>query len=362
MASLRDSDLRRALAFLNERCEPAEPERYLRQVLEGLYDLIPADHWAFGECGAPNRPGAVRVQVHPLDYTGPPIDLINNLGGALALPHPLGFAEAHAARVSRISDVLTRREWHELPCYREFYRYMEVEDDLCAYFRVGDMAAFFGMIRSSIVPTRDLELANAVIRPVLAGLKNALALARLEQKSSLLAGAVASKGRPVLVTKLDGTIITETAAARRILLAYFDKEAFVDRIPQALLDFASKQRTRLLNLENKDLLSPAFRLYRDQRLLTIEVVVQSNGFILTLREESSVPRLDYLHHLGLSNREAEVLSYVAMGKTNAEIALILGISRLTVGKHMEHILARLGVETRTAAAAVAIEARKLNGA
>jgi DNA-binding CsgD family transcriptional regulator len=57
--------------------------------------------------------------------------------------------------------------------------------------------------------------------------------------------------------------------------------------------------------------------------------------------------------LGLSPREAEVLGWVARGKTNAEIATVLFISPQTVRKHLEHIFEKLGVRTRTAAAAYA---------
>lgn len=52
---------------------------------------------------------------------------------------------------------------------------------------------------------------------------------------------------------------------------------------------------------------------------------------------------------GLSKRESEVLSWVAQGKTNRKIGSILQISPRTVGKHLEHIFAKLGVESRTAA-------------
>ena len=55
----------------------------------------------------------------------------------------------------------------------------------------------------------------------------------------------------------------------------------------------------------------------------------------------------------LTPREAEVLSWLAKGKTNRDIADILGMSPRTVNKHLEHIFEKLGVETRTAAAAVA---------
>ncbi|HYP17834.1 MAG TPA: response regulator transcription factor [Opitutus sp.] len=59
--------------------------------------------------------------------------------------------------------------------------------------------------------------------------------------------------------------------------------------------------------------------------------------------------------LGLTPREAEILLWVARGKTNPEIATILGIGLTTVKKHLEAVFAKLGVENRTSAAAVALE-------
>lgn len=59
--------------------------------------------------------------------------------------------------------------------------------------------------------------------------------------------------------------------------------------------------------------------------------------------------------LGLTPKEAEVLLWVAQGKANAEIAVILNIVESTVKKHMEHILEKLSVESRGAASLRAIE-------
>jgi DNA-binding CsgD family transcriptional regulator len=53
----------------------------------------------------------------------------------------------------------------------------------------------------------------------------------------------------------------------------------------------------------------------------------------------------------LTPREEEVLHWLSQGKRDREIAIILGISHKTVGKHVERILAKLGTETRGAAAA-----------
>jgi DNA-binding CsgD family transcriptional regulator len=58
-------------------------------------------------------------------------------------------------------------------------------------------------------------------------------------------------------------------------------------------------------------------------------------------------------HLGLTPREVDVLGYLAQGMTNAEIAKLLVVSPHTVRKHLEHIFEKLGVRTRTAAAAFA---------
>ena len=55
----------------------------------------------------------------------------------------------------------------------------------------------------------------------------------------------------------------------------------------------------------------------------------------------------------LTPRETEVLSWVAKGKTNRDVADILGMSPRTVNKHLEHVFEKLGVETRAAAAALA---------
>lgn len=55
----------------------------------------------------------------------------------------------------------------------------------------------------------------------------------------------------------------------------------------------------------------------------------------------------------LTPRETEVLSWVAKGKTNRDVAEILCMSPRTVNKHLEHVFEKLGVETRAAAAALA---------
>jgi DNA-binding response OmpR family regulator/DNA-binding CsgD family transcriptional regulator len=77
--------------------------------------------------------------------------------------------------------------------------------------------------------------------------------------------------------------------------------------------------------------------------------------MIVLREESDAARVQALMALfRLTQRESEVLHWVMMGKTNRDIGDILGTSPRTVNKHLEHVFHKLGVETRTAAAALAL--------
>jgi DNA-binding NarL/FixJ family response regulator len=63
-----------------------------------------------------------------------------------------------------------------------------------------------------------------------------------------------------------------------------------------------------------------------------------------------------------TKREANVLSLIAEAKSGPEIAILLRICHDTVRKHSSRIFEKLGVETRTAAAAVALSAASLEGA
>lgn len=93
--------------------------------------------------------------------------------------------------------------------------------------------------------------------------------------------------------------------------------------------------------------------------LAIEMVLiaryRDNECLIRLNEinpAADVTRLQEKH--GLTQREAEVLLWISYGKPNRVISEILNISPRTVNKHLEQIFEKLGVETRAAAAAVAV--------
>jgi len=65
--------------------------------------------------------------------------------------------------------------------------------------------------------------------------------------------------------------------------------------------------------------------------------------------------LEAFASLELTPREAEVLLWISRGKSNHDIAVILGAKTGTICKHVEHIFGKLNVENRTTAAVIALE-------
>jgi DNA-binding CsgD family transcriptional regulator len=92
-------------------------------------------------------------------------------------------------------------------------------------------------------------------------------------------------------------------------------------------------------------------IQQDSLRLHITLSRRKRELLLLLEEKREQPTVS-LEQYQLTPRELDVLSWVAKGKTNRDIAEILGMSPRTVNKHLEHIFVKLGVETRAAAAAL----------
>lgn len=93
--------------------------------------------------------------------------------------------------------------------------------------------------------------------------------------------------------------------------------------------------------------------------LTIEMLnfIDNREYLLRLTNQHK-PADDtraFKEQFAVTGREADVLLWIANGKTNREIGLILEMSPRTVNKHLEQIFKKLGVENRTSAAALAIK-------
>lgn len=155
----------------------------------------------------------------------------------------------------------------------------------------------------------------------------------------------------VAIAVASGRLVWQTALASQLLERYFGMIHHI--APERLLEWTrAAQAARLAGQE----IAPQLLAQEGRRLLaSFHGQTGDDEWLLVLREESDESTIAALcAAFRLTLREAEVLHWLSLGKTNRDIADILGMSPRTVNKHLEHIFAKLGVETRTSAAALAL--------
>ncbi len=124
------------------------------------------------------------------------------------------------------------------------------------------------------------------------------------------------------------------------------------QLPVALRSTVERLLTR------KDARGASVRLEQGDSALELVLVAQYRENEVLIRLNELNPQVDVARlqaRLGLTDREAEVLLWISYGKSNNVISDVLSISPRTVQKHLERIYEKLGVETRAAAAAIAIK-------
>jgi len=215
---------------------------------------------------------------------------------------------------------------------------------------------WFAAHRSGLDFSERERLLLDLLRPHLVqAFWNAHAVTRLQQTLGG-AGHVIERIAPgLIVLTPDARIQQATPQARRWLAQYWGRSRSPGRLPDRLERWVLASLARLAAANDAPAPPIPLTLEREGSHLVIRLLHDAQGALLLLEEQSTALDPAALAPFGLSRREAEVLGWVAQGKTNPEIALILGLSSRTVGKHLERIFPKLGVETRTAAAARALE-------
>ncbi len=156
----------------------------------------------------------------------------------------------------------------------------------------------------------------------------------------------------------DGRILWQTPLARKLLQSHFDAPEAV--APVELADWLKVTAPKLSAEIAQGLLPttvPVWAVNQGGRRLsfTLHQPTGDDEWLLVMQESSDQAAMDALsQEFKLTTREGEVLYWVVKGKTNRDIGDILGSSPATVKKQLEHIFAKLGVETRTAAAGLAM--------
>lgn len=159
----------------------------------------------------------------------------------------------------------------------------------------------------------------------------------------------------ITVRVSDGRLMWQTPLARDLLMRYFGTAAPVT--PEPVVSWLRR------HLPDAQASIEPPRLNHDQgaRRLTFRLHQQTGDsegggdWLIVMQEVSDDAVIEAMSlSFKLTAREAEVLYWVVKGKINRDIGDILGASPATVKKHLERVYAKLGVETRTAAAGMAM--------
>jgi DNA-binding response OmpR family regulator/DNA-binding CsgD family transcriptional regulator len=187
---------------------------------------------------------------------------------------------------------------------------------------------------------------------LLARIRVHLANARLANSAR---AALDASGRYLLATDASGALLWCTPQTAKLLaLAFADFHG-----PGYVLPASVQEWIRLRSRLGVTSMSESIALVSESSPLKFQLSyvgqVAPDEILLRLIEaEAENDNLVLKRRLALTQRESEVLMWIARGKSNRDIAEILSLSPRTVNKHLEQIYAKLGVENRASAAALAV--------
>jgi DNA-binding CsgD family transcriptional regulator len=352
---LAEADCSRVLEFLRASYDTLDRSAFRTHVLAALRQLIPCDIVSYNE---------VNARTNQITWLSEPADALEFLDSTEVFnrhipEHPLisHYARTNDDRALKLSDFLTRTEFHRLGLYNEFYRQARVEHQLaCVLPAPPPVVIGIALNRSRPDFAERHRCLLQVVRPHLVqAFQNACIVSVIQEEMALFGRALEELGRGVVVLTRDGRVRSMSKEAELWMAKYFPHSTRVGtRLPEPLHRWVTQQQALLAGAS---LPSPRVPLVieREGACLVVRLLSGSELLLLALEEQPETIPLAALQQLGLTRREAEVLAWLARGKTNVEIGKIADMSARTVEKHIEHLFQKLGVENRTAAAIRALQ-------
>ncbi len=162
----------------------------------------------------------------------------------------------------------------------------------------------------------------------------------------------------ITVRAVDGRLMWQTPLARELLAQYYGATPAQHNVaPRSVVDWLQRHANQAQHQVEPPRLSASLGAKRLTFRLHQQTGDSEGGgdWLIVMREESDTAIIEAMSlSFKLTAREAEVLYWVVKGKINRDIGDILGASPATVKKHLERIFAKMGVETRTSAAGMAM--------
>ncbi len=311
-----------------------------RHVLTELRKLIPCTFSGYNEVNVP-RDRLIAV----LDPPQPQLaSLLQNFGKYISQHPVVHYMNATGdGQALKISDFVGVRDYRKSVVYQEFFQQIGVEDQLAIGIRAENgfvIGIAFNRADRSFTEKDRLRL--NLLRPhVIQAYVHAQERAGHLEQLTDLQKALGENGRGLIAINDKGTLIHATPGAFETLARYIPvPETGKAKLPAHLLKWAR---------ESTDISEP-LTLHRDSQRLIIRRVKHSDRTLVLMSEGRDVMDTRELARFKLTPRETEVLHWLAEGKSNSEIASVLGLTSGTVKLHVERVLAKLSVPNRTAAA------------
>jgi DNA-binding CsgD family transcriptional regulator len=344
MESLREHDVFALLDFLRTLYALRDLRSFRSHVISAVPKLVRSEITTYNEVNCAKRQNAtVSDPPDALDF--PDSHRIFNQH----IPeHPLigHYARSGDPRVLKMSDFMTRRKFHSVGLYADFFRHVGVEHQIALMLpAVPPLVIGIALNRGRPDFTERERLLLNLIRPHLVqAYKTATAVTTMAEESAAM-NAMEHFGRAAIVMTRGGRVRLISTVADQLFTKYFGSRR-TDGLPDCIKGWMEHQYSLVASMK------PPVPLIvnRGEERLIVRMLPDCDQVLLLLTEQATAICSRALQAQGLTTREAEVLAWVARGKTNSEVATILSVRLRTVKKHMERIFQKLGVESRTAAA------------
>lgn len=275
--------------------------------------------------------------------------------------HPLFVETVEKQRFDamKITDFYSVAQFRDTTIYNEFYRRVGVNRQMTIALPVSaGLMLLCALSRSQRdFSERDRDLLNLIAPHFVSAYRNAQMFQRAKQSEAVLQTVCGAVSQGVIVLGDDGRVRFASEAAAKFIEKYFaDEKSPAGFLPEKLARFVEHYKVLFENAK-EFYKTPAPLIIKGETgelRVNLSFNNQSQEVILLLEAQEKLSPEKFVA-LGLTKREAEILYWLAQGKTNIEIGMICGISWRTVQKHAEHICEKLGAETRTAAVTLALD-------
>lgn len=250
----------------------------------------------------------------------------------------------------KISDVVTQREFERTGLFKEFYSRLGVRYQIGMSLPVADDLTICCVVTrdGKDFSERDKTALNLAGPHLINAIRNALAYERVS-------AALESGGAGIIALDSANRLVYASEFARTLCERYFAGEKLeASSLPETLDRWIRQTDADAADRVGK--FPKPLRIENHHGVLHIRLMDNGSTREKTiLFEEKSFYSAKLFERLPLTPRETEILFWITQGKADAAVALLCGISRRTVEKHVENIYTKLGVETRTAAMLRAFE-------